>query len=80
MDRQNVTVSFSKPLLKKAKILAASMDKSLSELFRETIEQRVKEAEGYNTSKNRQLALLKQGLNLGTKGRIKITREELYDR
>ncbi|MBU2510880.1 CopG family transcriptional regulator [bacterium] len=80
MDRQNVTVSFSKSLLKKAKILAASMDKSLSELFRETIEQRVKEAEGYNTSKNRQLALLKQGLNLGTKGRIKITREELYDR
>ena len=56
------------------------MDKSLSELFRETLEQRIRDAEGYNTSKNRQLRLLKNGLNLGTKGKVKIKREELYDR
>lgn len=80
MERQNVTISVSKSLLKKAKILAANMDKSLSELFRETLEQRIRDAEGYNTSKNRQLRLLKNGLNLGTKGRVKIKREELYDR
>ncbi len=80
MERQNVTISVSKPLLKKAKILAANMDKSLSELFRETLEQRIRDAEGYNTSKNRQLRLLKNGLNLGTKGKLKIKREELYDR
>ncbi len=80
MERQNVTISVPKPLLKKAKIFAANIDKSLSEFFRETLEQRIREAEGFNQSKNRQLKLLKNGLNLGTKGKITIKRDELYDR
>lgn len=80
MERQNITISVPKPLLKKAKILAANMDKSLSELFRETLEQRVRSAEGYNKAQNRQLKLLRNGLNLGTKGKINLKRDELYDR
>lgn len=80
MERQNVTISMPKPLLKKAKILAATLDKSLSELLRETLEQRVREADGYSKIKNRQLKLLKTGYNLGTKGKIDSTRDKLYDR
>ena len=40
MERQNVTLSLPKSLLKKAKAIAAEEDKSLSELIREFLEKR----------------------------------------
>ncbi|RLB21781.1 MAG: CopG family transcriptional regulator, partial [Deltaproteobacteria bacterium] len=44
MERQNVTLSLPKLLLKKAKVIAASREKSLSDLLRESLEQKVREA------------------------------------
>lgn len=69
-----------KELLKKAKAMAASKEKSLSELLRESLEEKIKEATGYKKAKDRQIGLLNQGLDLGTKGRMTITREELHAR
>jgi metal-responsive CopG/Arc/MetJ family transcriptional regulator len=80
MERQNVTLSLPKELLKKAKAMAASKEKSLSELLRESLEEKIKEATGYKKAKDRQIGLLNQGLDLGTKGRMTITREELHAR
>lgn len=80
MERQNVTLSIEKSLLKKAKILAASEDKSLSELFREVLESRIKEASGYKKALNRQLKMLREAFDLGTKGKISLTREKLHER
>ena len=80
MQRQNVTLSLPKHLLRKAKIIAASQDKSLSELLRETIEDKVREANGYKKARTRQMKLLMNGLNLGTKGHISTTREDLHAR
>ncbi len=80
MQRQNVTLSLPKDLLRKAKVIAASQDKSLSELLRESIEDKVREANGYKKARTRQRKLLKDGLNLGTNGHISITREELHVR
>ena len=80
MEQQNVTIAVPKPLLRKAKILAASRDQSLSELFRETLDQRVKEAEGYSRARNRQLKLLNAGMDMGTQGSIAAKREDLYER
>ena len=80
MDRQNVTLSLPKSLLKKAKVIAASREKSLSELLRESLEEKVREANGYKRARQRQLKLLKEGLDLGTKGRITTTRDELHER
>ena len=80
MNRQNVTLSLPKSLLKKAKIVAASNDKSLSELLKESLEEKVGEATGYKKARNRQLKLLKDGLVLGTKGKMISLREELHDR
>jgi len=80
MEKQNVTLSLPKSLLKRVKVFAASKEKSLSELLRESLEEKLKEASGYKKSKNRQLKLLGEGFNLGTKGRIKATREEIHDR
>lgn len=80
MERQNVTLSLPKSLLRRAKMIAASRDKSLSELLRESLEEKVREANGYKKARERQLRLLNRGLDLGTKGRIRTTREELHGR
>jgi len=80
MERQNVTLSLPKALIKKAKTLAVMEDRSLSELLRETLEEKVKEATGYQRAKDRQLALMEKGVDLGTKGKITFRREEIYER
>lgn len=80
MEKQNVTLSVPKGLLRQAKIIAASQDKSLSQLVRESLEEKVREAADYNKARKRQMRLLKQGLNLGTKGQLKTSRDELHDR
>ena len=80
MNKQNVTLSLPKSLLKKAKMFALSREKSLSELIRESIEEKIREATGYEKAKRSQLKLLKEGIDLGTKGRIKTTREEIHAR
>ena len=80
MNRQNVTLSLPKSLLKKAKILAASRDESLSELLRVSLEMRVREATGYKKARARQLRLLEEGFDLGTGGRMGVSREDLHER
>jgi len=80
MERQNVTLSLPKALLKKAKSLAVKKDKSLSDLLRETLEEKVKEETGYQRAKNRQIALMEKGFDMGTNGKITISREELHER
>jgi Arc/MetJ-type ribon-helix-helix transcriptional regulator len=80
MNRQNVTLSLPKSLLKKAKVIAAGREKSLSELLRESLEDKVREANGYKKARQRQLKLLKEGLDLGTKGDIATTRDEVHER
>jgi metal-responsive CopG/Arc/MetJ family transcriptional regulator len=80
MERQNVTLSLPKSLLKKAKVIAAKKEKSLSELLKEAIEEKVMEDTGYKKARDRQLRLLRKGLNLGTNGRIAFSREDLHAR
>ena len=80
MERQNVTLSLPKSLLKKAKTLATKEDRSLSELLRETLEEKVMQKSGYQRARERQIALMKKGVDLGSKGKIATTREDLHER
>jgi hypothetical protein len=80
MEKQNVSLSIPKQLLRKAKIIAASQDKSLSQFLRESLEQKVREQTDYNKARKRQLRLLKKGLDLGTGGQVKTSRDELHAR
>ena len=80
MEKQNVTLSIPRLLLKQVKIIAASQDKSLSQLMRESLEEKVREETDYNKARKRQLRLLKKGLNLGTGGQVKTGRDELHAR
>jgi Arc/MetJ-type ribon-helix-helix transcriptional regulator len=80
VEKQNITLSLPKLLLKKAKILAAGEDKSVSELIREALEKRLRESSGYAAARNRQLKILEKGYDLGTGGVLDTTREELHAR
>ena len=80
MERQNITLALPRDLLKKAKAAAALQGKSLSELLRETLEKGVREEAGFNAAKRRQLALLKQGFDFGTKGSFGVARDDLHER
>ena len=80
MERQNVTLSLPRPLLRKAKVLAAREDKSVSELMREALERRINQDAQYNKAKKRHLELLERGLDLGSGGELPASREELHDR
>jgi hypothetical protein len=80
MEKQNVTLSIPKTVLRQAKIIAASQDKSLSQLMRESLEEKVREETDYNNAQKRQLKLLKKGLDLGTGGQVKTSRDELHAR
>ncbi len=80
MEKQNVTLSLPKALLKKAKTLAVLKDRSLSDLLKAALEEKVLEETGYQHARNRQVALMIKGLNMGTNGKIAVTREELHER
>jgi len=80
MERQNLTLSLPKALLKKAKILAAHREISISELVREAIEERVREESGYRKARRRHTHTLMKSFDLGTNGRFKTSRESLHER
>ena len=80
MERQNVTLSLPKPLLKRAKMLALKEDKSLSALIRESIEEKIRKNTGYKEAMEREISLMKQGFDLGTDGNKPCARERLHER
>ena len=80
MENQNVTLSIPRTLLKQAKIIAAIQDKSLSQLMRESLEEKVREEADYKKARTRQIRLLEKGLDLDTEGQVKISRDELHAR
>ena len=80
MERQNVTLSIPKAMLKKAKMLALKEEKSLSALIRESLEEKIRKDTGYKEAMEREISLMEKGFNLGTGGRRPCSREELHER
>ena len=80
MEKQNVTLSLPKTLLKKAKLLAVEEETSFNELVRRCLEQRVGASNAYKKARRRQLAMLKAGFDLGTMGKVNVAREEVHER
>jgi len=80
MERQNVTLSIPKAMLKKAKMLALKEEKSLSALIRESLEEKIRKDTGYKEAMEQEIGLMEKGFNLGTGGRMPCSREELHER
>jgi hypothetical protein len=78
VEKQNVTVSLSREVLKKAKILAARRETSISGLLAQEIEAMVSEDEAYESAQRQAMALLERGFHLG--GAARVSREELHER
>ncbi|MGD0508907.1 MAG: hypothetical protein ABSA27_13985 [Terriglobales bacterium] len=77
-EKQNVTISLSRQLLKKAKILAARRETSISGLLAQEIEFLVGEEEAYDRAERQARALLDKGFHMG--GIIRAGRDELHER
>lgn len=76
-EKQNVTVSLTRQVLRKAKILAARRETSISGLLAQEIESLVAKEDAYERAERQALALLDQGFHLG--GTI-ASRDELHER
>jgi hypothetical protein len=78
---RNVTVTLPVSLLRRAKILAAERDTSLTQLICRSLETLVEENEHYAVAKVRAIQRLREGWDMGTTGRhYAFTREELHER
>jgi polyhydroxyalkanoate synthesis regulator phasin len=80
MEKQNITLSLPKEILKKGKMLAAKKGTSFNELVRELLQMTAENEEEYHTSADRQIKRMKEGIQLGTKGKISWQRDQLYQR
>jgi metal-responsive CopG/Arc/MetJ family transcriptional regulator len=80
METQNITLTIPKQLLRKVKRIALEKDTSISGLLRQMLVDLVEKEDRYQKARERHLALLKSGIDLGTKGVIDWGREELHDR
>lgn len=61
-------------------MIAAEEEKSVSQLMKEALEERVHRHGAYERARKRHLRLLQQGLDLGTKGGPLVSRDELHER
>lgn len=75
---QNITVRLNRRTLRKAEVLAAKRNTSISGLLAEQIEALVGADDAYQQAQRRALALLEQGFHLG--GRIESTRDQWLER
>ena len=77
-DKRNITVSLSRQVLRKAKVLAARCETSISGLLAQQIESLVGEDEAYERAERQATALFDRGFHMG--GLIRATRDELHER
>jgi hypothetical protein len=76
--KQNVTISLSREILKKAKVLAARRETSISGLLAQEIEFLVGSDEAYERAERQAHELLAKGFHMG--GVIRASRDEIHER
>ena len=80
MDRQNVTLSLPKETLRKAKVLAAERQTSLSALLTEALEEIVAKSDLYEIARQRQLVLMEKGFEFDLDETVTWNRDDLHER
>jgi predicted transcriptional regulator len=76
--QRNITLTLDDDLIRKARVLAARRNRSVSALLREELFRLVSEDDTYETAKRAALERLEQGAHLG--GGSLPSRDELYER
>lgn len=80
MVNQNITLSLPEEDLREARILAARRGTSVSQLLARMLRETVERETGYDTARERNLAMLRDGMDLGTRGGIIWSRDDLHER
>jgi HSP90 family molecular chaperone len=78
VTNRNITLSLPESLVKKARILAAESDQSVSALVAELIAHADRDDEAYHEAWRAEMEVMKRGLF--TNGPISWTRDEVHDR
>ena len=80
MEKRNITLSISKELLLRVKLIAVQRHTSVSGLLTQTLERLVQQEDAYDRVRRRHLQWLERGADLGTGGQVLTQREELHER
>jgi hypothetical protein len=80
VETQNITLALPKALLRKAKIVAAQRETSVSALLTATLEELVRKDDEYDSAMRRLVSRARRGYDLGSGGQIAIAREQLHER
>ena len=80
MSNQNITLSLPEEDIREARILAASRGTSVSQLLARMLKELVEQETGYAPARDRSLARLREGMNLGTGGQANWSRDSIHER
>lgn len=80
MANQNITLSLPEEDLREARVLAARRGTSVSQLLARMLRETVDRETGYDAARNHSLATLRDGMDLGTGGRMTWSRDDLHER
>lgn len=80
MGTRNVTLSLPEEVLREVKVLAARRGTSVSAMLAGALSELVERESGYAAARERSLASLDSGSDLGTGGYISWDRDELHER
>ena len=79
-EKQNVTLSLPKVILRKVKLIACKRHTSESSLLTETLEKVVQQEDAFVRAQRRHLQWLENAEDLGPDGKIMVSRDELHER
>jgi hypothetical protein len=79
-EKQNITLSVPRALLKRVKRVAVDRDTSVSALMTEALGRLADEDRRYSAARKRAVTALRSPRSLGTRGRRTWSRDGLHDR
>ena len=80
MQTRNITLSLPEDVLREAEVMAAQKGTLVSALLARALSELVERESGYVVARERNLAALGGGKDLGTGGEISWSRDELHER
>ncbi|HUB39312.1 MAG TPA: hypothetical protein VMA72_10705 [Streptosporangiaceae bacterium] len=80
MANQNITLSLPEEDLREARVLAARRGTSVSQLLARILKETVERETGYDAAREHSLAVLREGMDLGTGGSVGWSRDDLHER
>src|SRR5260370_27036289 len=77
---RNVTLSLPEPLLRRFRVYAATQNRSMSSLLSDAIAEIVESRDDKEKAKRRLIERMRNAKDIGLRGKIPWTRDEIYDR